>query len=114
MELVYKNDKVKKQCTSVKEAKKLFGGNTLLATNLLSRINALKSAIIMMPTFHFHALNDKGRKRLKGYFAIDVKTRRDAWRIILRPLDEKKRTIWESRNRSNSGDSRDSRNNGGK
>lgn len=95
MELVYKNDKVKKQCTSVKEAKKLFGGNTLLATNLLSRINALKSAItmkdiIMMPTFHFHALNDKGRKRLKGYFAIDVKTRRDAWRIILRPLDEKK------------------------
>lgn len=41
MELVYKNDKVKKQCTSMKEAKKLFGGNTLLATNLLSRINAL-------------------------------------------------------------------------
>ena len=47
MELVYKNDKVKKQCTSVKEAKKLFGGNTLLATNLLFRINALKSAIAM-------------------------------------------------------------------
>ncbi|MCO7161989.1 type II toxin-antitoxin system RelE/ParE family toxin [Anaerostipes hadrus] len=94
MELVYKNDKVKMQCTSVKAAKKLFGGNALLATSLLARVNALENAkiikdIIAMPNFHFHPLKNKGRKNLEGYYAIDVKTRKDAWRIILRPLDEK-------------------------
>ena len=94
MELVYKNDKVKMQCTSVKAAKKLFGGNALLATSLLARVNALENAkiikdIIAMPNFHFHLLKNKGRKNLEGYYAIDVKTRKDAWRIILRPLDEK-------------------------
>lgn len=82
------------QCTSVKAAKKLFGGNALLATSLLARVNALKNAkiikdIIAMPNFHFHPLKNKGRKKLEGYYAIDVKTRKDAWRIILRPLDEK-------------------------
>ena len=94
MELVYKNDKVKMQCTSVKAAKKLFGGNALLATSLLARVNALENAkiikdIIAMPNFDFHPLKNKGRKNLEGYYAIDVKTRKDAWRIILRPLDEK-------------------------
>ena len=28
---------------------------------------------------------------MKGFFAIDVKTRRDKWRIILQPLDEEER-----------------------
>lgn len=37
-----------------------------------------------MPTFRFHKL----RGNLKGYFAIDVKTIRDKWRIILQPLNE--------------------------
>lgn len=95
MELVYKNDKVKMQCTSVKAAKKLFGGNASLATSLLARVNALKNAkiikdIIVIPNFYFHSLENKGRKILKGYYAIDVKTRKDAWRMILRLLDEKK------------------------
>jgi proteic killer suppression protein len=27
---------------------------------------------------------------LEGFFAIDVKSRRDQWRIILEPLDENK------------------------
>lgn len=40
--------------------------------------------IIVMPTFRFHKLNGK----LEGFFAIDVKTRRDKWRIILQPLNE--------------------------
>ena len=39
----------------------------------------------MMPAFHFHKLQGK----LDGYFAIDVKSRTDKWRIILQPLDEK-------------------------
>lgn len=78
LELVYKNDKVKMQCTSVKAAKKLFGGNASLVTSLLARVNALKNAkiikdIIVIPNFHFHSLENKGRKILKGYYAIDVK-----------------------------------------
>ncbi len=32
----------------------------------------------------FHSLQGN----LDGYFAIDVKTRKEPWRIILQPLDE--------------------------
>ena len=95
MEIVYSSKKVEKQCTSVKEANKLFGGNKQLTTSLMSRINAIKQAetimdIIAMPTFHFHKLNNKGKKKLEGYFAIDVKSRNHPWRIILEPLDKNK------------------------
>lgn len=62
-----------------------------MALSLQSRIFAIQNAdvikdIIVMKPFRFHQL--KGS--LKGYFAIDVKTGRDKWRIILRPLDENK------------------------
>ena len=95
MELVYASDKVKTQCTSVKAAKKLFGGDTVLATSLLARINALEKAdtikdIIVQPTFHFHNLENKHGRDLRGFFAIDVKSRREQWRIIFQPLDENK------------------------
>lgn len=91
MDLIYKDLKLEKQCTNLKDARKLFGGNDALARSLLSRINALKNAdvikdIIVMPPFHFHKL--EGDR--KGYFAIDVKSRKEPWRIILRPLNEKK------------------------
>ncbi len=96
MELVYADAKTEEQCTSLKAAKKLFGGNSALASSLLSRINALMQAdtikdIIVQPAFHFHKLKNKGGRDLEGYFAIDVKTRRDPWRIILEPLDENKK-----------------------
>ena len=78
MQLLYNNSKVQKQCTDLKTAKKLFGGNAALATSLLIM------DIVMMPTFHFHKLNGN----MDGFFAIDVKTRRDPWRIIIQPLDE--------------------------
>ena len=39
MDICYAKDKTKNQCESVKEAKKLFGGDMGLATSLLSRIN---------------------------------------------------------------------------
>ena len=67
MELEYASDKVKLQCTSVKAANKLFGGDVALTKSLLARINALGSAdnikdIIVQPTFRFHGLkNKKGR-----------------------------------------------------
>lgn len=95
MELVYTDAKTEEQCTSLKAAKKLFGGNSALASSLFARINALKQAdtikdVIVQPTFHFHKLENKSGRNLEGYFAIDVKSRRDQWRIILEPLDENK------------------------
>lgn len=94
MELVYANKKVCNQCTSLKAAKKMFGGQENLAISLLARINALKNAlnmkdIIVQKTFRFHQLNHfKGGS--ETFFAIDVKTIRDSWRLILRPLDNNK------------------------
>ena len=95
MELEYATEKVKSQCTSIKNASKLLGGDMILTRSLLARINAINSAenikdIIVQPTFRFHALKNKNGKNLEGYFAIDVKTIREPWRIILQPLDENK------------------------
>lgn len=95
MEVEYASDKVKLQCTNIKIAKKLFDGNDLLARSLLARINALENAenikdIIVQPTFHFHKLTNKNGRNLEGYFAIDVKSRKEKWRIILQPLNEEK------------------------
>lgn len=96
MELVYLTENIKSQCTSVKAANKLFGGNAGLTTSLLARINALENAdnlkdIIVQPTFHFHKLGNKNRRDLEGFFAIDVKSRKEQWRIILQPLDVDKK-----------------------
>lgn len=95
MELVYATEKVERQCTSIKAANKLFGGDAVLGRSLLARINALKEAdvikdIVVQPAFHFHKLENKNGRNLEGYFAIDVKSRREPWRIILQPLDESK------------------------
>ncbi len=95
MELIYANNNVCLQCSNMKYAKKLFGGDKKLAISLLARINALEAAecikdIIVQPQFHFHDLHNRGKSKLRGYFAIDVKTRKDPWRIILRPLDSDK------------------------
>ena len=93
MKVVYATDKVENLCEDLKVAKKNFDGNTVLANSLMARINALKQAdtikdIIVQPAFHFHKLINKNRRDLEGYFAIDVKSRREKWRIILEPLDE--------------------------
>lgn len=89
MEVRYANDKVEQQCTSIKAATKLFGGDKGLAISLHARINAIKGAvvirdIILMPQFRFHNLHGK----MEGLFAVDVKTKREKWRIILCPLDQ--------------------------
>jgi plasmid maintenance system killer protein len=96
LELLYATEKLKAQCTSIKEATKLFGGDSALGRSLLARRNALEQAvtirdIIVQPTFHFHNLENKGGRNLKGYFAIDVKSRKEQWRIILQPLDDNKK-----------------------
>lgn len=96
LELIYATAKVEEQCTSVKAANKLFGGDTVLVRSLLARVNALKQAetikdIIVQPTYHFHKLENKRGRDLEGYFAIDVKSRKEQWRIILQPLDADKK-----------------------
>ena len=93
MKVLFASDKLEEQCKSKRQAQKLLGGNELLAISLLARINALEQAetiidIVVQPTFHFHKLHNKNGRDLEGYFAIDVKGRKDAWRIILQPLDE--------------------------
>ena len=98
MEIDYANDTVRKQCTSVKAATKLFGGNQLLVKSLFARINALEAAevikdIVGQRQFRFHRLENYGKSRLKGFFAIDVKTIKDPWRIIIQPLDENKQVF---------------------
>ena len=95
LEIVYANEKVEEQCTSVKAANKLFAGDTVLGRSLLARVNALKQAetikdIVVLPTYHFHKLENKKGRNLEGFFAIDVKSRREQWRIILQPLDSNK------------------------
>lgn len=98
MEIVFATKKVEEQCTSLKVAKKMFGGDSKLAVKLHSRINALVQAptlkdIVVQPQFHFHKLLDKGNKKYEGCYAIDVKSRRDPWRLILRPLDKDKKPL---------------------
>lgn len=93
MKIVYQNEKLRIQCSSIKDARKVFGGDNSLAISLLSRINAIEQAetlrdIIVQPAFHFHNLHNNGRKNREGTYAIDVKSRREQWRIILEPLDE--------------------------
>lgn len=89
MKIRYANKTVEQQCTSVKAANKLFGGQKILTKSLMARMNSLKAAfclkdIILIKNFNFHALEGN----LSGLFAIDVKTRKDKWRIILQPLDQ--------------------------
>ena len=66
-----------------------------MVRSLLARINAIENAetikdIIVQSTFRFHALKNKNGNNLKGYFAIDVKSIKDPWRIILQPLNDQK------------------------
>lgn len=93
LELLYATKEVERQCTDPKSAKKLFGGSNLLVDKLMARIQFIEGAvclkdIIQFAPHHFHALSDKGKIKLKGYFAIDVKGRGDPWRLILQPLDD--------------------------
>ena len=95
MGLVYGSRRVEEQCTNIKAAKKLFGGDAKLAVKLMSRINALNQAptlkdIVVQPQYHFHKLSNRGGRNLEGCFAIDIKSRTNPWRLILRPLDENK------------------------
>ena len=89
MDVIYSNENVQNQCTNLKDAQKLFSGDKQLAVKLLSRVNQIQAAnvlkdIVLTQPLRFHSL--KGN--LDGLFAIDVKTKKEPWRIILQPLGE--------------------------
>ena len=46
MNILYRNEKVQEQCTDVKAAQKIFGGDKQLAVKLLARINQIEAADI--------------------------------------------------------------------
>ena len=58
----------------------------------LQRADNLKE-VYLIQCFRLHKLRNVGKSRLEGYFAIDVKTRKEPWRIILQPLDENMQSI---------------------
>ena len=94
MKVLFLKEDIEEICTDFRKAKKYFGGSEILARSLLGRINYMQNAdclndVIKMPHFRFHKLINMGSgKNLEGYFAVDVKTRKDKWRIIIEPLDD--------------------------
>ena len=98
MKIKYANTKTEKQCSSLKEATKLFGGDKKMAMSLMARINAIEKAdiikdIIVMPTFRFHKLqgNLKNILRLmskrrgingESYYNLLMKKKKNMIRLI--------------------------------
>lgn len=79
---MYKNERIKKQCTNLREAKKIYPET--VARKLFQRINFLAAAasledVISYPGLHFHDL--KGDR--EGLYAIDVAGRRGSYRLLL-------------------------------
>lgn len=89
MKLIYSKNKWQDICNDKDKAAKFFGGDKKLGLALLAVIQALDSAvfihdIIVLPQYRFHKLyGDR-----EGFFAIDIKGKKNPWRLILQPLDE--------------------------
>lgn len=86
MDIQYKSNKVKKQCTDLKSAKKDFTeyAEKVLATiNMIEQMTSFKD-LLLYPPAHCHKLEGKN----EIYWAIDVNGRKCSLRIILAPLDE--------------------------
>lgn len=82
MNIVYKNDKIKLKCSSLKHAKRYF--EEKVARKLIKVINFLESAetledVIKYRLYNFHNL--KGT--LEGRYAIDIDGRRSSYRLIV-------------------------------
>lgn len=82
MQVSYKNKRIEKQCTNLREAKKAYSEK--VAIKLLKRVHFLMAAenlesVINYPIHHFHDL--KGNR--EGLYAIDVDGRRGSYRLLL-------------------------------
>lgn len=80
MEIIYKNEKLKYQCTSIKQAKKDFPEKD--AVKLIQRIQFINDvetlmAVINSPRCNFHGLKGK----LSDYYAIDINGRKSPYRL---------------------------------
>lgn len=87
MIIKYKDNKLKKNCTDFREAKKNY--NSKVAEALHFTINYLENAQTLMDVksflpFNLHPL--QGDR--KGTFAIDLGGRKTGFRLIIKPLDE--------------------------
>lgn len=103
VEIVYSNARVEAVCNDIKTAQKFFGGDRSLVTSLFGRIQTLRSVPTLADiisagnNMRFHNLHNQGARRLEGYYAIDVKTVKQPWRIIIQPLDDNKESFPECR-----------------
>lgn len=93
MEIVYKSNTVKKQCTELRRAKRDFPEK--IAKKLLSKVNFLEAAenlesVINNQILHFHDL--KGS--LDGAYAIDIDGRKSPYRLIVRFDDYSKELVF--------------------
>lgn len=82
MKIEYRNKKVRKQCTELKQAQRDFGPK--IARKLLKLLNFLENAenlksVINNHIYNFHAL--KGTRN--GEYAMDVDGRRSSYRLIV-------------------------------
>lgn len=82
MQVSYRNKRIEKQCTNLREAKKAYSAK--VANKLLKRVNFLIAAenlesVINYPIHHFHDL--KGDQ--EGLYAIDIDGRRGSYRLLL-------------------------------
>lgn len=93
MNITYKNNKVKKQCTDFGQAKKDFPEKT--AKKLFKLVNFIEAAdnlnsLINLSNAHFHDL--KGNK--EGLYAMDIDGRKSSYRLIVSFEDIDKETVF--------------------
>ena len=98
MEITYKNNSVKKICTSEKEAKRFFD-NKKYIEELQSVINYIKLAnnlsdVANFKPYHFHPTDFY----IKHSFAIDIGGRTSKYRLIVIPLDDENKIIVKDEN----------------
>ncbi|OTN75604.1 hypothetical protein A5886_000679 [Enterococcus sp. 8G7_MSG3316] len=82
MYIEYKNNKVNRQCTDLRQAKKDFPSK--VAEKLIKMITFIEAAenlesVLNFPTYRFHHL--KGHK--KGLYAMDIDGRKCSYRLIV-------------------------------
>ncbi len=82
MRIKYSNNKIEKQCTELKKAKKYFPDR--VANKLHKLINFIENSeslkdIISFGPYNFHKLSGK----LKNYYALDIDGRTSSYRLIV-------------------------------
>lgn len=99
MEILYADSRVKQICTEQKVTRKFFGGNLDLEKSLYARLyslsccDSLYDAYTRHNYFRIHKLYNIGGRDYSGCLAMDVKTRKEPWRLIFKPLNDKRQPV---------------------